>query len=526
MFGYCADAPSSSTEPPALSATSSPNHPTRPDQKVVIVGAGFGGIGAAIELQRHGFNDITILEAGPELGGTWFYNDYPGSACDIPSQLYSYSFEQRRDWVRHCTPQPKILRYLKDVAAKYGIAERIVNDTKVTACTWSDETSSWTLETETGQGYTADAIILATGQLNQPAWPSIPGVDTFQGESFHSARWDHRYDLHDKRVAVIGTGASAAQFVPVIADHVAKLTVFQRSGNWFMPRKNRPYPKPLRAAIAHLPGFQAYRRSFIYHYAENLTRSIKHPATMGRLVGTISTIFMRWQLRGNPEVRRKAWPDYTFGCKRVLFSSYYLRSLTRPNVELVTNAITEITPTGVKTADGTVHEVDCLIYGTGFKTNDFMFPMEIHGAGGTSLRDVWNGGAHAHLGMTVPGFPSMFVLYGPNTNTSGGSVIVFLEAQAAYVRQALELVRAQHARSIEVRPDVESASDRALQEAFEGSAWLECSSWYRTKSGRIVANWPGYMREYTARTRVLEPTEFTLNFDPRPTTTAAAEQQV
>jgi YD repeat-containing protein len=477
--------------------------------KIVIVGAGFGGIGAAIELRRHGFDDITILERGADLGGTWFHNTYPGAACDVPSHLYSYSFATRRDWSRLCSPQQEILGYLQGVARDHDVARHVTTGTEVERCSWDDEERRWTVTSTDGRSWDADAVIVAAGQLHRLAYPRIPGIDSFAGASFHSAAWDHDVDLRGKRVAVVGTGASAVQFVPEIAKQVAHLTVFQRSGNWFLPRKNHAYPGPVKALIAYVPGLQALRRRFLFHYGESLTAMIRNPRTFGRLGKARARLFMRYQLR-DPEVRRKAWPDYTFGCKRVLFSSHWLPALQRPNVELVTDAVTAITPTGVVTADGLEREVDVLIWGTGFRTTDFMFPMEIAGTGGRTLRDAWADGAHAHLGMTVPGFPSLFVMYGPNTNTSGGSIIVYLEAQAAYIRQALELVRTSRAAAIDVRPEVEAASDRAVQARFAGTAWTQCDSWYRDESGRIVTNWPGYMREFVQQTRTLDPSEFTL----------------
>ncbi|HWN31573.1 MAG TPA: NAD(P)/FAD-dependent oxidoreductase [Pseudonocardia sp.] len=491
--------------------------------RVLIVGAGFGGIAAAIELRRHGFDDVTLLEAAPELGGTWHYNSYPGAACDVPSHFYSYSYAQRRDWSRLCSPQSEILDYLRTVAADFDVERRIVTGTEVTACGWDDAACVWTVHTRDTAGRPgtrqAEALVLATGQLNQPAMPPLDGLAEFAGHSFHSARWDHEYDLRGKRVAVIGTGASAVQFVPEIAGQAAQLTVFQRSGNWFLPRRNRAYPSALRALLRRVPAVQEVRRRFLFRYMELITASIRHPGTVGRLTRLRAAAFMRWQLR-DPEVRRKAWPDYTFGCKRVLFSSAYLPALQRADVELVTEPIARIGPTGPVTADGRRHDVDCIIYGTGFKTNDFMFPMEVTGAGGRSLRDAWAGGAHAHLGITVPGFPSMFILYGPNTNTSGGSIIFYLEAQVGYLRQALARVRDSGSAAIEVRPEVEAESDRAVQARFAGTAWTRCDSWYRDGAGRIIANWPGYMAEYAERTRTLDPAEFRLlqrpTADPEP----------
>ena len=477
-----------------------------PTPAVIIIGAGFGGIAAAIELRRHGITDVAILEQADGLGGTWFHNTYPGAACDIPSHFYSFSYAQRRDWVQLCPTQPDILAYVREVARDHGVEELIETGTEVTACRWDGAARRWTVHTSRGER-TAGTVIVATGQLHKPATPRLPG--SFAGHSFHSARWDHDYDLRGKRVAVIGTGASAVQFVPPVAEQAARLTVFQRTGNYFMPRRNRPYPRPYRLAIAHVPGFQRYRRRFIFEYTEHLTRSIRNPRTWGRIGGAISSTFMRLQLRGHPELRARVWPDYTFGCKRVLFSSTFLPALARENVELVTDPIERLVPEGVVTRDGRLHEADCLIYGTGFRTTEFMFPMEITGAGGRSLADDWKDGAHAHLGMTIPGFPALYVMYGPNTNTSGGSIITYLEAQAGYIRQAVELQRQRDA-ALSVRPEVEAASDRALQARFAGTAWTQCDSWYRDESGRIVTNWPGYMREYLEQTRRLDPGDFEL----------------
>jgi cation diffusion facilitator CzcD-associated flavoprotein CzcO len=487
--------------------------------EVLIVGAGFGGITAAIELLRHGITDIRILEKAPDLGGTWFYNSYPGAACDVPSHLYSFSFAQRRDWSRLCSPQAEIHAYLREVARGHRLDRLIHTDTTVTSCSWDDARCRWTLETAEGPTYEADALILATGQLHQPSRPPIDGVETFAGHSFHSAEWDHDYQLAGKRVAVIGTGASAVQFIPEIAPAVERLSVFQRTGNWFLPRRNRRYNAAVKAVIERVPALQALRRKFVFQYTESLTLAIRHPRTVGRLAGARSAAFMRSQLKDG-EIRAKAWPDYTFGCKRILFSSHYLPALQRPNVELVTDAIANMTPAGLVTAAGALHEVDCIIWATGFKSNDFMFPMQITGSEGRSLREYWSEGAHAHLGMCVPGFPNMFVMYGPNTNTSGGSIIVYLEAQAAYLRQALEQLRGREAAAIEVRAEVEAASDRALQARFAGTAWTQCDSWYRDERGRIVANWPGYMREYLEQTRQLDAAEY--HFVPLPDRAAVA----
>jgi cation diffusion facilitator CzcD-associated flavoprotein CzcO len=491
----------------------------RRSRRVVIVGAGFGGIAAAIELRRHGIADVTILEKAKDLGGTWFYNSYPGAACDVPSHLYSFSYAQRRDWSRLCSPQEEIHGYLHEVAHSHGVEKLVRTGRTVSACTWDEAACTWTVETEEGERHEAEALVLATGQLHQPHTPPIPGAESFAGHSFHSAQWDHDYPLAGKRVAVIGSGASAVQLVPEIAAEVSHLSVFQRTGNWFLPRRNRPYPTLLRTAFELVPGLQWLRRRFVFEYGESLTLAIRHPRSVGRIGASRSAAFMRSQLK-DPELRRKVWPDYTFGCKRVLFSSYFLPALERANVELVTDAVREIRPEGVVTADGRVHELDCIVWATGFKTNDFMLPMAIAGRGGAKLSETWSGGAHAHLGICVPDFPNMFVMYGPNTNTSGGSIVFYLETQATYLRQAIQQLTARGAGAIEVRAEAEARYDHEVQHRFGGTAWTECDSWYRDEKGRIVANWPGYMREYQRRAAELDASEY--SFAPLPDHAAVA----
>ncbi|MEU1276004.1 NAD(P)/FAD-dependent oxidoreductase [Streptomyces sp. NPDC005799] len=473
------------------------------------MGAGFGGIAVAAELLRHGLDDVTLLEAAPELGGTWFHNRYPGAACDVPSHLYSYSFAQRASWPRLFCRRDEILRYARETADALGVTPRVVPDTTVTSCTWDEESCTWTVRGRRGgcaEERVADAVVLATGQLDKPAFPALEGLADFAGHSFHSARWDEDHDLRGKRVAVIGTGASAAQLVPEIAPLVDHLTVFQRTGNWFLPRPDRPMPAALDRAL-RLPWARRLWRRFLYHGIELITLCVRHPRTVGRVGALLSAAHMRRQLP-DPDLRRKAWPDYPFGCKRVLLSSDFLPALRRPNVELVTEPIIRMTRRGPLTEDGRLHAVDSVIHATRFRTNTFMLPMEVRGEGGRSIEDAWARGARAHLGIMVPGFPSLFLMYGPNTNTSGGSVLFFLEAQAAYVRRALQLARRAGASALDVRPEVEEAGVEAVRARFSGTAWQSCSSWYRTPDGRDVANWPGYMGEYADRTREPDPADF------------------
>ncbi len=358
--------------------------------EVLIVGAGFGGIAAAIELRQHGITDITILEKAPDLGGTWFYNSYPGAACDVPSHLYSFSYAQRRDWSRLCSPQAEIHAYLHDVARSYGIDRLVQTSTTVTSCSWDAERCRWSVHSADGAVHEADALILATGQLDQPSRPRIEGADGFAGHSFHSAVWDHDYPLAGKRVAVVGTGASAVQFVPEIARVVERLSVFQRTGNWFMPRHNRSYNAAIKAAIARIPGLQALRRRFVFEYTESLTLAIRHPNGFGRIaraaLGSLHALAAegpgRARARHGRTTRSAASasssaPTTCPRCSAQTSSSSPTRSRASP-------------PRGSSPPTAREHELDCVIWATGFKTTDFMFPMRVSGSGGVELREYWS----------------------------------------------------------------------------------------------------------------------------------------
>ncbi|HST54527.1 MAG TPA: NAD(P)/FAD-dependent oxidoreductase [Solirubrobacteraceae bacterium] len=478
--------------------------------RVAIVGAGFSGIAMGIALRREGIEDFSIFERAPDIGGVWLHNTYPGAACDVPSYLYSYSYAQRRDWTRPCSPQAEILDYLHDTAREHGVAEKVRTDTEIARADFDESANRWTLETLAGERITADALILACGQLSRPAWPDIPGRDEFAGPSFHSAEWEDEHDLRGRRVAVIGTGASAIQFVPPLAEQVAQLDVYQRSPPWMLPRRNPGYPGWARALIRRVPGLQALRRKGMLAFMESgIVGQTRIPA-LSLLLRAWSSAFMRRQVR-NPELRRQIWPDYPIGCKRVLFSSAYLPALQRPNVELVSERIARITARGVLMADGREREVDCIVYGTGFKTHQFVAPMEVAGVGARTLEHAWADGAEAHLGLSVAGFPNMFLLYGPNTNLGFGSIIVMIEAQVGYVIDALRTLRRTGADALDLRPEVQAASAAAVQQRLRNSVWMGCQSWYRQESdGKVTNNWPGQMLEYVRATRRLRAEEYRL----------------
>lgn len=473
---------------------------------VAIIGAGFSGIGMGIQLKQAGI-PFTIFDRADEIGGVWHYNTYPGAACDIPSALYSFSFEQRRSWTHPCSSHGDIKAYLGECVDSYGLRSHLRLSTEIADASWDEERARWTLRTVDGEAIEAAAVVFGCGQLSRPSWPSIPGRERFQGDSFHSAEWDHDVDLRGKRVAVIGAGASAIQFVPAIAPEVGRLDLYQRTASYLLPRRNNAYADWARTAIERVPPLQWVRRQTLYHFAEMTTVGLTTVPALGKPLGWWSNGFRRLRVR-DPELRAKLTPDYPIGCKRILFSSKYYPALQRENVDVIVDDIAEITERGVRTADGREREVDVLIYGTGFKTQDFVAPVTVSGTAGADLQQAWVRGAEAHHGMAVSGFPNMFVLYGPNTNLSVGSIIVMIEAQVGYVRQALEHLRRTGAAAVDVRPEIQAASNAAIQRDFEGSVWTNCSSWYQNAEGRVVSNWPHRMKLYEQAVERFDPSEY------------------
>ncbi|MER7448924.1 NAD(P)/FAD-dependent oxidoreductase [Nocardia beijingensis] len=470
---------------------------------IVIIGTGFGGLGMAMELQRAGLHDVTILERAEDVGGVWRENTYPGAGCDIPSPLYSYSYAPRTDWPKRFSRQPDILAYLRGIARDHDLLPKIRFRTEVTEAEFDDATGRWTVRTADGGELTCDVLISAVGQLSRPALPNIPGVESFRGTAFHSAEWDHDADLTGKRVAVIGTGASAVQFVPAIAPSVEHLTLFQRSAAWIMPKPDVEYKAWHHRAFRLLPVTRLTERFAFWLFCEFLALGIVDVPVIRKLVTGIGLRHLKRQVP-DPRLRAELTPDYPAGCKRALFSNDYLPALTRPNVTVETTAITEITPKGVRTADGVLHEVDAIVYGTGFKGTEFLWPMRISGRGGRKLADEWSQGARAYQGITVPGYPNLFLVYGPNTNLGVGSIVYMIESQARYIRQAVQRIAERPGHVLEVRPDVEAGFDRRLQQRLDRTPWNFCSSWYRNAAGRITNNWPGTVTSYRWQTRKVD----------------------
>ncbi len=468
--------------------------------RVAVVGAGFGGIGMAAALKHGGIEDFTVVDRAADLGGTWRDNTYPGLACDVPSHLYSFSFRPGR-WSRRFPPREEILSYLHAVAAERGLGPHLRLGDGVAAATFDERSATWDLTLESGGTLRANAVVSAVGQLGRPALPDIPGREGFAGPSWHSARWDHTVALAGKRVAVVGTGASAIQFVPEVAKAAAHVDVYQRSAPYVLPKANRPYSPAEQELFARLPGLQKADRLRIFLYGELLTSGFVMSPKL--LAGPMQ--LWRRHLRAqitDPQLREKCVPDYVMGCKRVLFSNDWYPTLTRPDVELITDPIRRITGDGVVTADGTARQADVIIYGTGFRTLDFLAPMTVTGLGGSRLQDAWREGAQAYLGITVAGFPNFFMLYGPNTNLGGNSIIYMLEGQIGYVLGALRAMEAERLRWLDVRTDVQRSFNTWVASASRSTVWESgCRNWYTTASGRNINNWPDHTFRYRHRVR-------------------------
>lgn len=491
---------------------------------VAIVGAGFGGIGMAIKLKQAGFSDIVLFEKADDLGGTWRENTYPGAACDVPSHLYSFSFELKPDWGRRYAGQSEILGYLRHCTDKYDVKRHIRFGTEVAAAKFSEDAGTWAITLKDGSTHTANVLISACGQLSRPAYPRIPGLESFGGELFHSATWNHEYDLTGKQIAVIGTGASAIQFVPAIAPQTERLTVFQRSAPHVIPKTDFAYPQVLQTAFRRIPG--ALRASRWATYGE-----LEPRALMFTKFPQVSAVYERKFLRNlrreipDEALREKLIPSDPVGCKRVLLSNDWYAALRRPNVHVETSPISEITPTAVITEDGVAHEAHAIILGTGFKANDFLAPMRITGRNGTELNTVWRDGAEAYLGITVAGFPNMFLLYGPNTNLGHNSIILMLEAQIQYILDAVRRLRDEQVTWLDVRPEIQNAFNKTVQERMASTIWdRECTSWYKNAAGKNTNNWPGFTFAYYAATRKLNPADYRFAHNHAPEINSSARQ--
>ncbi|MGI8329809.1 flavin-containing monooxygenase [Actinomadura scrupuli] len=487
----------------------------RTDVSIAIVGSGFSGIGLAIGLIKAGFTDITIYEKADGPGGVWRDNTYPGAACDAPSHLYSYSFEPKPDWSRRFAEQPEILAYLRHCVHKYGLEPNLRLRTEVTDAEFDAGTGRWRVNLGDGRVEEHDLLVAACGQLSNPAVPQIPGLADFSGTVFHSARWDHQHDLHGKRIAVVGNGASAVQFVPLIAPTAANLTVFQLEAHWISRKPDRVYPRWRRTLNRRVPAVQKLSRLGIFLWFELLLNPGLVTPRARRLLSAHVRALCAFALRSvrDPDLRRRLTPRYEPGCKRILTSSDYYTALNRPNVQVVDQPITEVTPDGLRTADGEHLPADTIIWATGFRSQDFLAPMRLVGRHGLELDAAWKDGARAYLGLAVSGFPNFFLMYGPNTNVGSGSIVYMLERQIGYIVQAADLL-AGDVRTLDVRADTLDRFDTAAQHRLSTSVWNQggCDSWYLDAQRRNTNNWPGYMTGYHRRTRRLNPHDYHLQY--------------
>ncbi len=473
--------------------------------RIVIVGTGFAGLGMAIKLRQAGITDFVVLERARDIGGTWRDNGYPGCACDIPSQLYSFSFARNTEWSRVFPTQPEIHAYLKRCAQKYKIEQHVRYESDVIEARYDAQHVRWRVETRGGTAYEAPVLVSGMGGLSNPAMPDVPGVETFAGPRFHSAQWRHDVELGGKRVAVIGTGASAIQFVPQIAPIVGSLALFQRTPPWIVPKLDGPVDARKKKLLRWLPGYAWLQRTLIYvqHEVRALGFTV-NPRILG-LVEKIAKKHLARQI-ADPALRAKVTPTYKLGCKRILISNDYYPALTRENVTLVTGPIVRVEADAVVTADGTRHVADVLIYGTGFRAQDGLSPVRVVGEGGRTLDDAWAEGMQAYLGTSIAGFPNFFTLVGPNTGLGHNSMVYMIESQIAYVLDALAQMKKRGARALDVRADVQHAFNVELHNRTKRTIWQSgCKSWYLDKNGNNSSLWPGFTFDFRRRTRKIEP---------------------
>jgi cation diffusion facilitator CzcD-associated flavoprotein CzcO len=477
---------------------------------IAVVGAGFAGIGTAIQLQKAGIHSFTIFERAGEIGGTWRDNTYPGAACDVPSHVYSFSFEQTPEWSRMYAESGEIQQYLLDCVEKHGLRRHLRLNTAVTEARFDEQRGLWSLTTSAGDTMMARVVVSGVGGLVDPALPDVDGVDRFRGEMFHTARWNHDYDLSGKRVAVIGTGASAVQVVPAIAPKVGKLSVFQRTAAWVVPKRDQAISERAKRRYRKHPLALRLRRTLMFFMSEMLGPIIMLDAPrLSRIGERISEKHLEHCV-ADAGLREKLRPTFQFGCKRMLISDDYWPAFERNNVELVTDRITEINGGGIVTANGREHPVDAIIFATGFALGLATAPFPVTGLGGKTLDDAWRDGAVAYKGMTVSGFPNWFIIMGPNTGPGHTSVLVYTESQIAYALQAIRRMISCRLRYVDVRQEVQDRYNEGLQKRMKHMVWSSgCNSWYLSDDGKNHALYPGFASEYCLRIRRFRPAEYT-----------------
>ena len=476
---------------------------------VIILGTGFAGIGMAIQLKQHGYDDFIVLEKAEESGGTWRDNTYPGCACDVPSHLYSFSFALNPQWSHAYSPQWEIQKYLRSCMVRFDLLPYIQWNSELQNATWLEDGQRWHVTTSQGE-FTTDILLLGNGPLSEPSLPAIKGIENFAGTLFHSARWRHDYDLKGKRVAVIGTGASAIQFVPRIQPQVEQLTLFQRTPPWVLPRMDHPIASWQQTMFRFLPITQRAIRTLMYWQRELTAAGFVYRQSMLKQGVKFAQEHLERQVP-DPILRAKLTPTYTLGCKRVLISDDFYPAVSQPNVEVVTEHIREVRAHSIVTVDGKEHEIDTIICATGFHVTDAQLPQRIHGRNGTTLNETWSPDPHAYLGATVAGFPNLFLLIGPNTGVGHTSMVYMIESQVAYILDCLRIMKQRALQTVEVREESEEAFNTEIQHRMQGTVWASgCNSWYLDKQGRNTAIWPGFTFEFRRRTKHFDPQHYVL----------------
>lgn len=480
--------------------------------RIAVIGAGPGGLCTAVALDRAGFHDYTLYEKAAGVGGTWYHNRYPGCACDVASTLYSFSFEPKLDWTRPFGTQGEILAYMEGIAEKYGVLPHCRFGSEVTRLVWDERESLWHIGLASGEESVAEIVVSALGMFNELAWPEIPGRDSFRGVSFHSARWNWDHDLTGRRVGVIGSAASAVQFVPEIVKQAAHVSLFQRTANWVLPKDDAPYSEAEIRAHCADPSIFAKQREENYRFLDDLM-TMSNPELLAKMAADGEKAL---QVVRDPVVREKLRPRHPYGCKRPLLSNDFYAAFNRPNLELVTEPIARIEADGVVTQDGTRRVFDTLIFATGFETTKYISALDVRGRGGRRIDEAWNDGAIAYLGITTAGFPNLFMLYGPNTNN--GSILEMIESQVAHVVAHVERIAREQLAWVDVRPEaMQRYNDDIQRQIARISVWqASCNGYYRAPSGRIVTQWPGSMSGFRARACTLDRDAFETGRQPAP----------
>jgi cyclohexanone monooxygenase len=481
------------------------------DLSVGIIGAGPGGLALGIFLQKAGFRDFTIFDREDGVGGTWRVNTYPGLACDVKSHLYSFSFHLNAGWSRLWSGQPEILRYFEECAEKYRLRSHLTLNTEIVAAAWDEGSRSWRLTTATGQQHEFDVVVSAVGLFAQPVLPALVEEEPFTGTVMHTSRWDHSVSLDGARVAVLGTGSTASQVLPEMAKVAERVYSVQRSPTWILPKPDRPYTEREKWMFAHVPFAKKFYRARLWLRSERNISVIENGSDKTQQFKGIALAHLEATV-SDPELRATLTPDHPLGCKRLVFSSDFIPSLTRSNVEVVASPAKALRRRSLVTEDGAELDVDVVVCATGYAAADYLGQVDVTGEDGVALRDVWRDGAHAYLGMAVPGFPNFFMLYGPNTNVGSNSVIFMLEAQAHYVVRLLKHMRRKGKRAVAVRPEAMAAFLSKVDGWMEGTVWTtRCSNYFRTANGRVVTQWPRSARAFWAMTRRFERDDYTFS---------------